>query len=196
MHRLPIVQMRGCGKPPKPAVVFFKTAVHGLGLDDIFLLRASNGTLIFSKGALTRELSLPLLLDNATVGDIIELDEGVFAKTIHKTRAIKKLRSTGVDGKPATVGAKLRFVLKEHAPVAAAGGGAAALAPLKRGRGRPRKQQPVSLDDEGEDYEEGEEDGEEEGEEDGEEGSEEDGDGDSQDDDESEEPAAKKTKSS
>ena len=125
VYRLPIMQICCVGMQLKPAFVFTNSEVLGLGLAAAFLLTATNGKLIYSKGAATLKLPLPLLLADAAVGDIIELDEGRSGETIRKIRAIKKMRSTGVAGKPATVGATLRFVLKEHAPVvlAAAGGG-------------------------------------------------------------------------
>jgi hypothetical protein len=126
VHRLPVVQICGVGRSLKPTVVLSGAKVRELGLAAAFLLKATNGSLIYEKGAATTVLPLPLLLVDAEIGDPVELDEGLQTETIRKIRAIKLMGSTGVAGKPATVDATLRFELREHAPVvpaAAAGGG-------------------------------------------------------------------------
>ncbi len=123
VHRLPVVQIRGVGATRKPAVVFSGATVRELGLAAAFVLTATDGSLIYAKGTASTELPLPLLLVDAEVGDPVELDEGKKAETIRKIGAIKLMGSTGVAGKPATVGATLRFELREHAPSAAGGGG-------------------------------------------------------------------------
>jgi len=59
---------------------------------------------------------VPLLLADAEIGDVIELDGGSQGETQVKVAAIEATRSVGVVGKRDTIGATLRFVLREHAP--------------------------------------------------------------------------------
>ena len=95
-------------------------AVGDLGFSAIFLARdprplAAN-RLLFTKGAVTTHLSLPMELGEVVEGSEIELElDGAKPETQLKIAAFKELRSAGVAGKPETVGAALRFILHAHA---------------------------------------------------------------------------------
>ncbi len=126
IHSFSVSQISGVGRSLKPAVPFSNTTLTDMGFDAIFLLKRSDGNAIFAKGAATVQLRIPLLLVDAEIGDEVDMDEGRYEETQLKVRAIKIMKSKGVAGMPATVGATLRFILLEHAPVAptgAAGGG-------------------------------------------------------------------------
>ena len=126
IHSFSVSQISGVGESLKPAVTFRNKPLTEMGFGDIFLLKETDGTLIFKEGAATVQVQIPLLLAVAKIGDEVEMDEGTRTGTQLKVRAIKSMKSKGVTGMPATIGATLRFILHEHAPVArtaAAGGG-------------------------------------------------------------------------
>jgi hypothetical protein len=118
VHSFGVLQISGAGCSLKPAVQFRNTTLADMGFADIFLLKRSDGTLVFGKGAATLQLWIPLLLDVAKIGEEVKMDEGMKKDTQLKVRAIMSMESKGVAGMPATIGATLCFILQEHAPVA------------------------------------------------------------------------------
>jgi hypothetical protein len=128
VHILDDIEISPVGRKLKPAVYLNKTKLLDLGLIAIFDITDSKGKLFWSKGAETRGIQVPLLLADAEIGDVIELDGGREGETQVKVAAIKTTLSVGVTGKRDTIGATLRFVLREHAPELGgeAGGGGAA----------------------------------------------------------------------
>ena len=87
-----------------------------LGLGSILAFTDSTGKPYYSKGDKTAHVNFSLEVDDAAPGDFIEIHAGPKAESKRKVAAIKALRSVGVAGVPATVGAAMRFVLRAHAP--------------------------------------------------------------------------------
>ena len=127
VHFLDDIEISAVGGSRKPAAQLSKKTLLDLGLIAVFGIKDSSGKLFWSKGAETPFIQVPLLLADAEIGDVIALDGGK-DETQVKVAAIEATRSVGVAGKRDTIGATLRFVLREHAPELGgeAGGGGAA----------------------------------------------------------------------
>jgi hypothetical protein len=116
VYYLDDIEISPVGRAGKPAAMMTNQSLRNLGLIAILDIENSKGKLFWSEGAATRMIQVPLLLGDAEIGDVIALDRGK-GETQVKVAAIEAMRSVGVEGKRVTtIGATLRFVLREHAP--------------------------------------------------------------------------------
>ena len=101
-----------------------RSTFKALGLGTFFDIKRTDGKPYFTPKA--RQYFVALQPDAVAVGKPIAFNPGSTLEAIAVIKALQALRSTGVVGKPATIGATLRFVLRSHAPMpeAAAAGGA------------------------------------------------------------------------
>ena len=118
------IMLQGNGGSLMPCCRMQRSTFEALGLGTFFDIKRTDGKPYFTPKA--RQYFVALQPDAVAVGKPIAFNPGSTLEAIAAIKALQALRSTGVVGKPATIGATLRFVLRSHAPMpaAAAAGGA------------------------------------------------------------------------